>query len=253
MNIIAISQARMGSTRLPGKVLKEVEQVPLLEMHIRRILRSKYINGYVLAIPDKPQDDPIAGLGRKLSVLTYRGNEQDVLDRYYQASALYPAADYIIRVTADCPLVDPWLLDEIIDYTRAKQLDYCSNTLAPSFPDGMDVEIFTPAALSKAWHEASLPSDREHVTPYIWRNSSFKKGTLFTSDNFSCRGGNYSDVRLTVDAEDDYRVVSELVKMIGWQAPWQQYATAYRQSNMHLINAYHDRNEGYLKSLNDEK
>src|ERR1019366_2808912 len=183
MKIIAITQARTGSTRCPGKILKKINDNTLLEIHLKRILQSKEINQLIVATTINKEDSGIVTISRDLGLSFYQGSVEDVLDRFYQ-SLQGQKADYIVRLTSDCPLVDPELIDQIIRYTLDNNLDYCSNTLDPKYPDGQDVEVFKFAALEKAWKEATLPSEREHVTPYIWKNSTFKGGKLFKSDNF---------------------------------------------------------------------
>src|SRR5882672_5656637 len=173
MRVIAVTQARMSSTRLPGKVMKRIGNVTLLELHIQRILKSKKVDQLVLATTISKEDISIVEVGNKLKVASYRGSVDDVLDRFYQSlKGMNP--NYVVRLTSDCPLIDAELIDKIVQYTIDNKLDYCSNTLDPKYPDGQDVEVFTFAALTKAWNEAKLASEREHVTPYIWKNSTFK-------------------------------------------------------------------------------
>ncbi len=251
MKIIAITQARTGSTRLPGKVLKEINGTTLLELHIRRILKSKMIDDLIIATTEKEEDKVITEIAKKLNQNSYRGSVDDVLDRFYQ-SLNDKNPDYVVRLTSDCPLIDAELIDKIIQFTIDHNLDYCSNTLSPTYPDGEDVEVFRYAALEKAWKEARLTSEREHVTPYIWKNSTFKGGTEFISDNFE-EGYLCGHLRLTVDEPDDFVLISNLVSAIGSDKTWLDYAN-YLEGNREIksINSSITRNEGYSKSIKKE-
>lgn len=251
MKIVAVTQARLGSTRLPRKILKEVGGTTLLGLHIDRILKSKKVNALVVATTTSAEDDEIEKFAQAKKLPSYRGSVNDVLDRFYQAVKLQNA-DYIVRLTSDCPLIDATLIDKIIAYADEKKLDYCSNTLDPHYPDGQDVEVFTFKALEKAWNEAKLSSEREHVTPFIWKNSSFKNGALFKSDNFN-EGYDFGHLRITVDDLKDYEVVKNLVEALGKDASWLEYAS-YLESHdaVREINSTINRNEGYSKSLEKE-
>lgn len=183
MKVIAITQARYGSSRLPGKVLKTIQGKTLLQIHLDRICKSRKIDKLIVATTAEEEANDIAILAAKLGFTSFRGSVNDVLDRFFQAIQA-ENADYVVRLTSDCPLIDPELIDKIIQYTIDKKLDYCSNTLDPEYPDGQDVEVFTLSALKQAWTEAKLSSEREHVTPYIWKNSSFKGGVLLNPITF---------------------------------------------------------------------
>lgn len=248
MKIIAITQARIGSSRLPGKVLKIVDGVPLLQIHLERLLLSKKIDSIKVATTHEPEVSAIYNIADKLGIRYYSGSMDDVLDRYYKA-AKGERADYIVRITSDCPLVDGAVVDELIEFAVTNKLEYASNALIPTFPDGMDVEIFTFKALESAWHQATTPSDREHVTPYIWRNSTFKGGRLFVSDNLES-GGNFGHLRLTVDEAVDLELITLLISKLGTKASWRDYV-AYLENHHDIrqINQHIHRNEGYLKSL----
>jgi spore coat polysaccharide biosynthesis protein SpsF len=252
MRTIAITQARTGSTRFPGKVLMKLGSQSLLELHLQRILKSKKIDEVILATTTKPEDAVLADIGRRANVATSRGSETDVLDRFYQA-VVGKSADYIVRLTSDCPLIDACLIDRIIEYTLEKKLDYCSNTLDPTYPDGQDVEVFRFSALEKAWRGARLDSEREHVTPYIWKNSTFKGGDLFSSENFT-EGKSFGHQRMTVDELDDLELIKSLVEIMGTDRTWLEYAE-YLQENPDLmkLNKQITRNEGYTKSVRKDK
>lgn len=251
MRIVAVTQARSGSSRLPGKVLLKIGKDSLLGLHIQRILKSKTIDKLILATTIAPEDSAIEEIGAQYNVTCCKGSVEDVLDRFYQAMQ-NQSADYVVRLTSDCPLIDPLLIDQIVRYTIDHNLDYCSNTLDPTYPDGQDVEVFKFSALVRAWNEAKLLSEREHVTPYIWSNSSFKGGKLFKSDNFS-EGKSYGHLRMTVDERSDFEVIRHIITDIGNDCSWLQYAE-YLETNKIVkeINGSITRNEGYSKSLNQD-
>jgi spore coat polysaccharide biosynthesis protein SpsF (cytidylyltransferase family) len=251
MRIIAVTQARLGSTRLPGKILKEVDGTTLLGLHIHRVLKSKKIDELMVATTISPDDDAIERFANEKKLASYRGSVNDVLDRFYQAIK-NKNADYVVRLTSDCPLIDASLIDKIVAYAVDNKLEYCSNTLDPHYPDGQDVEVFTFAALEQAWREAKLISEREHVTPFIWKNSSFKDGTLFKSDNFA-EGYNFGHLRMTVDEMKDYELVKTLIRALGKEASWLDYANYLQEHEaVREINNTITRNEGYSKSLEKE-
>jgi Spore coat polysaccharide biosynthesis protein F, CMP-KDO synthetase homolog len=251
MKIVAITQARYGSTRLPAKILKEVSGKTLLEIHLERILMSKLVDKLTVATTNEIGSEKIISIAQKYNLNTYQGSVNDVLDRFYNA-ALIESPDYIVRITSDCPFIDPIVIDRVIDVCITSNNDYVSNTLHPTYPDGIDVEVFTFKSLERAYNEASLKSDREHVTPYIWKNSSFKGGTIFKSDNVS-NEKDYSNYRITVDTLDDYMVIKALIQALGIDKPWIDYINYLeRNPDIRQINDHYKRNEGYSKSiLND--
>lgn len=252
MKIVVVTQARSGSTRLPNKVLKEIQGKSLLQIHIDRIKQAKLIDEVIVATTINKTDDQIEELAKQLKVKIYRGSENDVLDRFYQAvKNLKP--DFIVRLTSDCPLIDPVLIDEVVKQAVGRKLDYYANVMEELYPDGQDIEVFTFTALENAWSTTSLNSDREHVTPYIRNNSSYKNGTLFKSDNHSLNE-NYNHVRLTVDELVDFEVVEKIIEALGLNEDWKTYADYYlNNKEIHSLNSSIVRNEGYLKSLNKGK
>ncbi len=248
MKIVAVTQARLGSKRLPKKVIKKINGETLLEIHIKRILKSSIIDSVIIATTNEKEDDVIQKEAIRLNVGCFRGSKNDVLDRYYN-SVKEICPDYIVRITSDCPLIDSRLVDQIIEETIKSKVDYCSNTLTESYPDGQDIEVFTYKALKKAWKESKLNSEREHVTPYIKKNSS-----IFKLKSISLSDMNYSSVRITVDELEDFNVIKMLIDNLGTDDTWESYANLYMKNttinehNIHII-----RNEGYLMSLkNDE-
>lgn len=251
MKILAITQARYGSTRLPAKILKEVGGMTLLEIHLLRILKSKLISKLKVATTTEEGAEYIINIADKVGVESYQGSVDDVLDRFYQtAKTEHP--DYVVRITSDCPLIDPAIIDKVIERCVESDCDYVSNVLEPTYPDGMDVEVFRFSALERAWHEAVLKSEREHVTPYIWKNSSVKGGKLFKSINVA-NDVDWSKERITVDTADDFALVKNLIDHLGIERSCSEYV-AYLNSHKDIkaINQHYSRNEGYDKSiLND--
>ena len=200
-----IIQARMGSSRLPGKVLmKTDEEKPLLFYVIKQLQSSKKIEKLIVATTDKPEDDVIEEYVKKLDIECFRGSEKDVLDRYFQCAKKFSLST-IIRITADCPLIDYSIVDNVIEKHFLEKSDYTTNTLIRTFPDGTDVEIFSYYVLEKAWKHASLPSEREHVTPFM-RN---EKMNLKLSNLES--PVNLRDIRITVDQEEDYELIKKII------------------------------------------
>ena len=151
--VTAITQARMASTRLPGKVLKLINGTSLLELHLNRVKKSQLITDFIVATTDNKIDEPILSVVEKCGWGISRGSEEDVLDRFYQA-VKNTNTEYVVRITADCPLIDATLIDKVIHFCIERKLDYASNVMDPTYPDGQDVEVFTLAALKKAWHSA---------------------------------------------------------------------------------------------------
>jgi spore coat polysaccharide biosynthesis protein SpsF len=251
INVLAISQARTGSTRLPGKIFKHINSKTVLSLHIERIRRSKNIAQLMIATTTEPADDQVVQACAQLNLECFRGNTTHVLDRFYQA-AKNKKAKWIVRLTSDCPLIDPIVIDAVIENALNNDVDYCSNTLNPTFPDGVDVEVFKFAALEKAWKEASTGSDKEHVTPYIHRNSTFNKNNMFTAFSFE-NDKDYSNVRLTVDEELDLEVIRTLVKNLGDDKGWLSYADYYLEhKELKELNSGIERNEGFKRSLDKD-
>lgn len=206
LSFVAIVQARMASTRLPGKVLKIVKRKPLLEHLIDRLRFSKHIDKIVIATSVSKKDDAIEKLGKKLGVECFRGSENDVLDRYYQAAVEYDA-DVIVRITADCPVIDPVIVDKMINSykKRLSEYDYFSNVFPKrTYPRGLDVEMFTFDALKEAWKNAVKKPDREHVTPYIYMHP--EKFRIF---NYKDKR-DFSMYRWTVDTSEDLKLIREI-------------------------------------------
>lgn len=251
LSTILVTQARTGSTRLPGKVLMEVGGKSLLEIHLERLSFCKNLSEIIVATTDKEEDaiiyDHAIGWGFSAS----RGSESDVLDRFYQA-VRDRNADWIVRVTSDCPLIDPVLVDEIIAFVQKNNKDYGSNGLIEQFPDGQDVEVFKFSALEQAWKNSELRSEREHVTPYIRNNSDTYGGNLFTSISYPCEF-DFSKIRMTVDEPSDFNLVEILINKLGIEKSWMEYTNYIIENKLTKINDHIIRNEGFLKSLKEDQ
>ena len=239
--IVAIIQARMGSSRLPEKVLMPIVGKPVL-WHIANRLRCvKKINKIIIATSNTEKDDKIEEFCQKYEINCFRGSEEDVLDRFYRAAEQF-SADYLIRITGDCPLVDPSLVSTLIDFFLNDNFDHCGIATGAGFaqegfigrfPDGLDTEIFTLNALKTAWLEAKGSMFREHVTPYIWKQPDrFKIGSLKSTVR------DYSEYRWTLDNIEDY----ELIKWI-----YEQLYFTKSNFNMYDIVALLEKNTEVLK------
>lgn len=202
MKVVAIVQARMGSTRLPGKVMKTVNGVPLIELLLTRLSKAKNLTQIVLATSTDEINIPLVDHIKKLGFAFVQGSESDVLDRYL-LTAIRFQADIIVRITGDCPLVDPELVDHVIDEFISQRVDYFSNTSPPTYPDGLDIEVFSFSALKRAATETKEPFDREHVTPYFSQPGLFKTGCMTNSQDLS-------HLRWTVDELVDFEVVKNI-------------------------------------------
>ena len=246
--VVAIIQARMGSTRLPGKVLMDIAGKPMLWHVIERVKRCKKIDSVVVATTSKEEDKAVIELAKKCGVDTFAGSEEDVLDRYYQAAKKFDA-DPVVRITADCPVIDPQIVDEVINKYTEGGYDVCG--LSGKFPDGLDVSIFSFNALEDTWRNAKLPSEKEHVGPYMGKHpEKFKLGEYVKFDNL----GHY---RWSVDEERDLRFIQEIFSRL--YKPGDIFLTGdilnllEREPDLLKINAGIIRNEGYIKSLKEDE
>lgn len=247
---ILISQARSGSTRLPKKVLLKIQGRELLGIQLTRLKNCREIDKIIIATTVDTEDDTIVGLCNSWNVAVSRGQINDVLDRYYQA-ALPFKPKWVVRVTSDCPLIDPELVDAVVKFAKVNDVDYASNILMERFPDGQDIEVFKFEALEKAWKEADLLSEREHVTPYLRKNCTFNGGNLFSSANFACVD-DFSLIRMTVDEPRDFDLISKLIEDLGVEETWLTYTRHIISNHYNIINNNIIRNEGMLKSLKDD-
>jgi spore coat polysaccharide biosynthesis protein SpsF len=247
---ILISQARSGSTRLPKKVLLKIHGQELLNIQITRLSKCREIDKIIVATTNAPEDNIIADLCASWNVEVFRGQINDVLDRYYQAVAEFNPK-WVVRVTSDCPLIDPELVDAVIKFAKVNDVDYASNVLEEHFPDGQDVEVFKFEALKRAWQDSTLLSDREHVTPYIRTNSTYNGGTMFSAASFPCFE-DFSDIRMTVDEPRDFDLITKLVEDLGLEETWLSYTRHIIENKYNTINSNIIRNEGFLKSLKND-
>ena len=214
MKTVIIVQARMTSTRLPGKVMKRVLGKPLLEYQLERLQRVKLADEIVIATTTNQTDEPIVELCNSLSVACFRGSEDDVLSRYYGAATAHKA-DLVVLVTSDCPLIDPQVIDTVIDYCLQNQshYDYVSNSLERTYPRGMDTEVFSFSTLQQAFGEATAQPDREHVTPFIYRQPArYRLGHVIYSEDCSHH-------RWTVDTPEDFELIQKIIEAIYPRKP----------------------------------
>lgn len=244
--ILAIVQARMGSSRAPNKVLTDIAGKPMLAHVLERTARSR-VDGIVVATTTLPTDDVLEQwVLRSGLAAVFRGSDEDVLDRFFECSRRF-SPTCIVRVTADDPLKDPKIINRALDLLEENsELDYCSNTIKPTFPEGLDIEVFRFKALARAHKEAKLPSEREHVTPYIWKNTH-----IFRTHNF-VHDIDISNWRWTVDKPEDFEFMRQLFYAFkdDPEMPYQRLIDYVAQHpRLAAINSRTVRNEGYLKSL----
>ena len=202
MKTVAIVQARMGSIRFPAKVMRLICGTPMIGLLLNRLANSKLIDQIVLATSEDPRNDPLVKYVCKLGYSVYRGSEDDVLDRYYQA-AKEAEADFVVRITGDCPLIDPVVVDEVISGFLKDKVDYASNIEPPTYPDGLDTEVFTFQALDTAWNQAKAPQEREHVTLFIRGSNNFSQVNFANATDCS-------DERWTVDEPEDFELIHKV-------------------------------------------
>ena len=244
--IVGILQARASSRRLPGKVLKPILGRPMLERQIERLRRARRMDRLVVATSDNPTDDGIDRLCESLATDCFRGSLEDVLDRFYQAARRHRART-VVRLTGDCPLADPSIIDRLIGLHEATGDDYTSNTVTRTYPDGLDAEVVEFDCLHTAWREAVLPSEREHVTPFIYhRPERFRLGNLRQDEDMS-------HLRWAVDELQDFAFVSAIYEALYPDDP--AFTTAdvlallERRPDIATMMGNAATNEGYRRSL----
>jgi spore coat polysaccharide biosynthesis protein SpsF len=246
MTVIGILQARTNSERLPGKVLMNILGEPMIIHQLRRLKTCECLDDIIVATSNEKTDDKLAEVCSAAGYRVFRGSLNDVTDRFVQAIKKVPC-DHVVRLTADCPLTDPKIIDEIVKKHLQFKNDYTCNTLPPTFPDGLDAEIFTITALLNAWENAILPSHREHVTPYIYSHPK-----IFTLDNYA-NNQDLSQMRWTVDEAEDFDFVTEVYKnLYPSKANFNMDDILVLLNNRPDIVAINDlfsRNEGFNKSL----
>lgn len=235
MKVVCLVQARVGSTRLPGKILKEICGKTILHHEIDRLKKCKEIDEIVIATTDKEDDDKIVNEAKKLSVKYFRGSENDVLSRFYYA-AKENNADIVVRVTSDCPCIDFEILDKMLIYFKdkykEKQIDYLSNTINRTYPRGYDIEIFTFSALEKSYINAKKEYEREHVTPYIYdKTNNFLKLSFENTED-------YSKYRVTLDTIEDFIVIKNIFENLYYKNPYFKLndVVQYLNNNLHIVD-----------------
>ena len=237
--VLAVVQARMGSTRLPGKVMKPLAGRTLIEVLVSRLRKAKTLDEVLVATTTEKTDDVLADHCKSKKIPVFRGSSEDVLKRYVDACRKY-SASVVVRITGDCPLVDPQLVDSLIRSFAKQKVDYLSNTNPPSYPDGLDIEVFTIEALEKAADRASLGPQREHVTPYIYQSGHFKTANFANQDDFSTE-------RWTVDESDDLKVVDDIFQHFSPRIDfsWNEVMALRKKTpKIFLRNRHLVRNEG---------
>ena len=243
-----IIQARMGSSRLPGKALMKSDSgKPLLYYVINQLRYCSKIKNLVIATTTNQEDDEIEKFANNNSVNVFRGKEKDVLDRYFQCAKKHSFST-IVRITADCPLIDPQIVDKVIEQFFSENYDFATNTLTRTFPIGTDVEVFSFSALNRAWENAQLPSEREHVTPYLRNKENYK---IINVENDK----NISNLRLTVDRIEDVELIKQILNNISINPIHLEDILELFSQKPELIeiNKHINHNEGFNKSLEEDK
>lgn len=241
MKIVAIVQARMGSTRLPNKVMKPIGGIPMIELLLSRLSRSKEVDQIVVATSIDTRNQPLVDHVRKLGYACEQGSENDVLDRYVQAARAH-GADVVVRITGDCPLVDPALVDECIRRFKTSGVDYFCNNYPPTYPDGLDIEVCSFKALEQSWRETDKPFNREHVTPYLRESGLFKTAVMQHLEDLSM-------LRWTVDELADFSVIEKVFLHFhpSIDFTWGNVLSLQRQQpEVFNINQHIIRNEGAI-------
>ena len=249
---LLIIQARMASRRLPNKVMLKIFNKPILWHVVNRVKKSKYVDKIVIATSSNIKDNSIRNFCTDNQIECFSGSENDVLDRFYKLINFYELHpnDNIVRITADCPLIDPVIIDKVISHHISHNFDYTSNTVQPTFPDGLDCEIIKVSVLKKIWSIAKLNSEREHVTLFI--RNHFKDFNIGSYENFK----NLSNLRWTLDEKEDFLFISRVFQLL--YKPNDIFYTDeilfMLKANPHLsnINSKFIRNEGLTKSILDD-
>lgn len=248
----AILQARMGSTRLPGKMLLPIfDNKGALELMLERVAAAKSIDRVVVATTTLAEDDPLVALCEKLGIASFRGDSVNVLDRYYQCARTLARDDVLVRLTGDCPLHDPVVIDRVVAFFHGGQYDYAANTHPPTYPDGLDAEVFSFRALERAWHEATLLSEREHVTYYLYTHPEFfRLGNLALEEDLSAH-------RWTLDEPADLEFIRQVYAALypSRKNFGMQDVLALLKERPELLDINQDivRNAGLAKSLEQDR
>jgi len=250
MKVIAILQARCNSSRLPNKVLKPILGKPMIQWQIERLSQCKSIDELIIATSEEDSDLPLVELGKKLSISVHRGSLNNVLDRFYQV-AIQTKPDFIVRLTGDCPLIDPTIVDDVVNFMVTGAFDYVSNSIEPTFPDGLDVEVLSFDTMKNIYINAKLSSEKEHVTLFVVNNKDKFNIGVFKNEI------DLSDHRWTVDELVDFDLITAifegLYRMNGNFL--MSDVLEFLEKNPHLkyLNNNFQRNEGLLKSLGKDR
>ena len=240
MKTVAIIQARMGSTRLPGKVMLPLDGSHVLTHDIQRVQEADTIDEVVVATSTKTADDIIARYTNRAGVTVFRGSEDDVLDRMFSA-ATEANAETVVRITGDCPLIDWDVIDAVVDRLATENVDYCSNTVERTFPRGLDVEAFSYESFKHIHENAKEPHHREHVTPYYRENDDQFNLASVTSEEIFDEAWmqNRTDLRLTLDEADDYELLREVYKRVEYEdtLPIRDAVSVIDDRDLHKLNA----------------
>jgi len=250
MRVIAFLQARTDSTRLPNKVLKNIIGKPMIIHQLERTKRSNCIDEIILVTSKESSDDELVNIVTKEGYGIYRGSKDNVLERFYNCSVELDLDDndIIVRLTGDCPIHDADIIDELINAFKNSKVDYIANCVKPVYPDGLDAEVFTFKSLKQAYLDAKKLSEKEHVTPYI-RDSG-----LFKAENLK-RKVIHPEWRLTVDEPNDFELISRIYNYFGNNIFSFNDVITYLEENPEILNINNSikRNEGYKKSLREDK
>ena len=246
-NISAIIQARIGSTRLPGKVLMKLNEDTVLSLLLKQLKHSKFLTEIIIATTTNPEDDVIEKFAISNNIKLFRGDSDNVLDRYYQCAKKF-SLTHIVRITADNPLIDPDMIDQAIKKYSTFNYDYLTNSIDRTFPNGTEVEIFSFDALEIAWKYAKKKSEREHVTPYFYNNPKKFKIHHFKQKK------NQSKFRYTIDRKEDYALVVEILSRIKKRPIRTSDIIDLLTTNPQLLklNSHIIINEGYIKSIKED-
>lgn len=244
----AVIQTRMGSSRLPGKVLLKLDRESVLDYVINQVKCCKLVNKIIIATTNLSEDDIIIHNTTDNGIQYFRGHPTDVLDRYYQCAKEHGLST-IVRITSDCPLIDPEIVDLMVMTFNENTYDYISNNKPRTFPYGLDVEVFSFNALENAWNNAQLPSEREHVTSFIYKNPD-----KFRIHNIEFRN-DFSKLRLTIDRINDFKLIQTIVEKIKNRPILIKDILEIYEKDPTLfeINQNYVTDEGYLKSLKEDE
>jgi spore coat polysaccharide biosynthesis protein SpsF len=248
VKIYAIVQVRVGSTRLPRKVLLKLNESTLLEFQIEQLRHSKLLDDIVIATTENKDDDIIHEMSKSLGVNSFRGSEEDVLDRYYNCAKHF-SMKHIVRINGDAPFIDPQVVDKVIDFYKNGNFDYVSNFFKKTYPAGTEVEVFSFDTLKTTWENAKKSSEREHVTPYIYNNpTKFRIGNVENNENVS-------NLHWTVDRKEDLDFVREIYHHINKQPILLSDILKILKDKPSLLEINKNTNslEGYQKSLENDK